>query len=162
MGALKILMKELLEKCKPQNTSGSLSQRNKTGNYYRYTCLRLDLFMGKHLSHRAAVGKKWGDWAVLGGLFFPPIHIEPQPIAEHQFWGRVLVWLNLCSGTSPIGREVGASMPGLCIEPHPWFPWVLSCLLGTGVLQCQNPTEFPGVPSGLNPNSSKSLLYNDA
>ena len=35
MGALKILMKELLEKCKPQNTSGSLSQRNKTGNYYR-------------------------------------------------------------------------------------------------------------------------------
>ena len=58
MGALKILMKELLKKCKPQNTSGSLSQRNKTGNYCRYTCLRLDLFMGKRLSHRAAVGKK--------------------------------------------------------------------------------------------------------
>ena len=58
MGALKLLIKELLKKCKPRNTSGSLSQRNKTGNYYRYTCLRLDLFMGKHLSHRAAVGKK--------------------------------------------------------------------------------------------------------
>ena len=30
MGALKLLMIELLKKCKPQNTSGSLSQRNKT------------------------------------------------------------------------------------------------------------------------------------
>ena len=35
MGALKLLIKELLKKCKPWNTSGSLSQRNKTGNYYR-------------------------------------------------------------------------------------------------------------------------------
>ena len=35
MGALKLLIKELLKKCKPRNTSGSLSQRNKTGNYYR-------------------------------------------------------------------------------------------------------------------------------
>lgn len=122
MGALKLLIKELLKKCKPRNTSGSLSQRNKTGNYYRYTCLRLDLFMGKHLSPRAAVGKKWGDWAVLGGLLFPPRHIEPQPIVEHQFWGRVLVWLNLCSGTSPIGREVGSSMPGLCC----WAPPLVS------------------------------------
>lgn len=44
--------------------------------------------MGKHLPHRAAVGKKWGDWAVLGGLLFPPMHTEPQPTTEHQFWGR--------------------------------------------------------------------------
>ena len=29
MGAPKLLMIELLKKCKPQNTSGSLSQRNK-------------------------------------------------------------------------------------------------------------------------------------
>ena len=154
MGAPKLLMKELLKKCKPWNTSGSLSQRNKTGNYYRYTCLRLDLFMGKHLFHRAGMGKKWGDWAVLGGLLFPtyayrtPTHCRTSVLREGP------------GVTQPVLRNKSNRQGGGGFHARPLLssPTPGSChaCLALESSSAKTPLSFLVSPAGWTPNLSAS------
>ena len=131
-----------------------------------------------HVENICLTGLLWGrsEVTVLGGPLFPPMHTEPQPTTEHQ-----LVeggpWHDQCSGTSPIGwggwwcfparpllLSPTAGVPGSCHACWALLPFRLCPLLSAGshccwcagVLVCQDSTDFPGVPSGLNPRSSKA------